>query len=170
MSWFAWSPHYNRPVAKLRWRPFTVCAPRSLSPARQFLVMAEKLFTNYTRTSTTQTNIKMAAIGSLVFCTGCGNLLDSANGDENVTLTCDVCGARCKGMVFFILSSSFYTRARNLWKAMAQVDVPCPLDHTFHSQETGYVTPAATVQHSRDFLHAQILNQRAPSPAIQSVL
>ncbi|QDS73357.1 hypothetical protein FKW77_007030 [Venturia effusa] len=38
----------------------------------------------------------MAAIGSLVFCEHCGNLLDSANGDSSVVLTCDVCGAKCK--------------------------------------------------------------------------
>ncbi|KAE9969335.1 hypothetical protein BLS_005416 [Venturia inaequalis] len=38
----------------------------------------------------------MAAIGSLVFCQSCGNLLDSANGDDSVVLTCDVCGAKCK--------------------------------------------------------------------------
>ncbi|KAE9975383.1 hypothetical protein EG328_003222 [Venturia inaequalis] len=41
----------------------------------------------------------MAAIGSLVFCQSCGNLLDSANGDDSVVLTCDVCGAKCKGML-----------------------------------------------------------------------
>ena len=35
----------------------------------------------------------MSAIGSLVFCTDCGNLLDGSSGDEKATLTCDVCGA-----------------------------------------------------------------------------
>ncbi|KAM0801809.1 DNA-directed RNA polymerase I polypeptide [Usnea florida] len=34
----------------------------------------------------------MAAIGSLVFCTDCGNLLDGSSGDENAILKCDVCG------------------------------------------------------------------------------
>ncbi|KAJ4985847.1 DNA-directed RNA polymerase I subunit RPA12 [Stagonosporopsis vannaccii] len=38
----------------------------------------------------------MAAIGSLVFCTDCGNLLDGSAGKENVILTCTVCGANCK--------------------------------------------------------------------------
>lgn len=56
----------------------------------------------------------MAAIGSLVFCSGCGNLLDSANGDENVVLTCDVCGAKCKGKGLPKHAPSFYTRAGDL--------------------------------------------------------
>lgn len=39
----------------------------------------------------------MSAIGSLVFCTDCGTLLDSSSDQENPILVCDVCGARCKG-------------------------------------------------------------------------
>ncbi|KAH7130472.1 DNA-directed RNA polymerase-like protein I subunit [Dendryphion nanum] len=38
----------------------------------------------------------MAAIGSLVFCTDCGNLLDGSAGKQNAVLTCAVCGASCK--------------------------------------------------------------------------
>ncbi|KAF2703335.1 DNA-directed RNA polymeras-like protein I subunit [Pleomassaria siparia CBS 279.74] len=38
----------------------------------------------------------MAAIGSLVFCTDCGNLLDGGAGKQNAILTCQVCGASCK--------------------------------------------------------------------------
>ncbi|KAF1939062.1 DNA-directed RNA polymeras-like protein I subunit [Clathrospora elynae] len=38
----------------------------------------------------------MSAIGSLVFCTDCGNLLDSSAGKQNAILTCAVCGASCK--------------------------------------------------------------------------
>ncbi|KAL9106426.1 MAG: hypothetical protein Q9187_008564 [Circinaria calcarea] len=34
----------------------------------------------------------MSAIGSLVFCTDCGNLLDGSSGDEKAILTCEVCG------------------------------------------------------------------------------
>jgi DNA-directed RNA polymerase subunit M/transcription elongation factor TFIIS len=45
----------------------------------------------------TQNNVKMSAIGSLVFCDDCGNLLDSAGGDANAVLSCEVCGAKCKG-------------------------------------------------------------------------
>jgi DNA-directed RNA polymerase I subunit RPA12 len=33
----------------------------------------------------------MAAIGSLLFCTTCGNLLESSTGDEKALLICDVC-------------------------------------------------------------------------------
>ena len=39
----------------------------------------------------------MAAIGSLVFCTGCGALLDGSVGDPTITLTCKVCGTKNKG-------------------------------------------------------------------------
>ncbi|KAF2458909.1 transcription factor S-II-domain-containing protein [Lineolata rhizophorae] len=38
----------------------------------------------------------MAAIGSLLFCLECGNLLDAASSNKNDTLKCDVCGATCK--------------------------------------------------------------------------
>ncbi|KAL1588144.1 hypothetical protein WHR41_03158 [Cladosporium halotolerans] len=37
----------------------------------------------------------MAAIGSLVFCTDCGNLLET-NTSRKTYLTCDVCGAQNK--------------------------------------------------------------------------
>nr|POE72358.1 dna-directed rna polymerase i subunit rpa12 [Quercus suber] len=37
----------------------------------------------------------MAAIGSLVFCTDCGNLLDRSTGGRSY-ITCDVCGAQNK--------------------------------------------------------------------------
>jgi DNA-directed RNA polymerase I subunit RPA12 len=39
----------------------------------------------------------MSAIGSLVFCTDCGNLLDGSAGKQNAILTCSICGASCKG-------------------------------------------------------------------------
>lgn len=45
----------------------------------------------------TTTSPTMSAIGSLVFCTDCGNLLDGSAGKQNVVLTCTVCGANCKG-------------------------------------------------------------------------
>lgn len=96
----------------------------------------------------------MAAIGSLVFCQSCGNLLDSANGDDSVVLTCDVCGAKCKGMLkksvtFFFpyiqeLGDYGNTRHRG-WSRFAPVEI----------KQLGYVTPTTTVQHSRDCLHAQ---------------
>ena len=38
----------------------------------------------------------MAAIGSLVFCTACGNLLEGSSGDRSVTLICEVCGTHNK--------------------------------------------------------------------------
>ncbi|KAJ9644468.1 DNA-directed RNA polymerase I core subunit rpa12 [Coniosporium apollinis] len=38
----------------------------------------------------------MSAIGSLVFCTDCGNLLDGSTGDEKAVLICGVCGASNK--------------------------------------------------------------------------
>jgi hypothetical protein len=42
-------------------------------------------------------HIKMSAIGSLVFCADCGNLLDSSTGNRNTILVCDCCGAENKG-------------------------------------------------------------------------
>ncbi|KAH7160883.1 transcription factor S-II [Dactylonectria macrodidyma] len=36
----------------------------------------------------------MAAIGSLVFCTDCGNLLPSTKGTERNVLSCEGCGAQ----------------------------------------------------------------------------
>ena len=44
----------------------------------------------------------MAAIGSLVFCTDCGNLLDGSSGDEKVILRCDVCGTENTGTALSI--------------------------------------------------------------------
>ncbi|CAH0048663.1 unnamed protein product, partial [Clonostachys solani] len=38
----------------------------------------------------------MAAIGSLVFCVDCGNLLPSTRGSERNTLRCECCGAENK--------------------------------------------------------------------------
>lgn len=48
----------------------------------------------------------MVGIGSLVFCDQCGNLLE-ANTDSNKTmLTCEQCGAECKGAYFSMLFPS----------------------------------------------------------------
>ncbi|KAJ5605755.1 hypothetical protein N7510_008536 [Penicillium lagena] len=41
----------------------------------------------------------MSAIGSLIFCTACGNLLRESTGDANSILHCDVCGTRNKDTV-----------------------------------------------------------------------
>ncbi|KAJ5042312.1 uncharacterized protein L3040_004864 [Drepanopeziza brunnea f. sp. 'multigermtubi'] len=38
----------------------------------------------------------MSAIGSLVFCTDCANMLDSSSGSMNSVLVCDYCGAHNK--------------------------------------------------------------------------
>ncbi|KAI5294234.1 DNA-directed RNA polymerase I core subunit rpa12 [Ascosphaera acerosa] len=38
----------------------------------------------------------MSAIGSLIFCTSCGNLLPESSGDENAIIPCDVCGTQNK--------------------------------------------------------------------------
>ena len=45
------------------------------------------------------TLVSMAAIGSLVFCTDCGNLLDGNTGDPKNFIICDVCGASCQGII-----------------------------------------------------------------------
>ncbi|BCS04993.1 DNA-directed RNA polymerase I core subunit RPA12 [Aspergillus luchuensis] len=41
----------------------------------------------------------MSAIGTLVFCTDCGSLLEGSIGDPTKILVCDVCGARNKDTV-----------------------------------------------------------------------
>jgi DNA-directed RNA polymerase subunit M/transcription elongation factor TFIIS len=41
----------------------------------------------------------MAAIGSLVFCTDCGNLLEPNTGRKTY-IACDVCGTQNKGKYF----------------------------------------------------------------------
>lgn len=38
----------------------------------------------------------MSAIGSLVFCTDCGSLLDRATGPDQKYIKCTICGAVCK--------------------------------------------------------------------------
>ncbi|KAI9052987.1 hypothetical protein LZ554_003258 [Drepanopeziza brunnea f. sp. 'monogermtubi'] len=38
----------------------------------------------------------MSAIGSLVFCTDCANMLDNSSGSMNSVLVCDYCGAHNK--------------------------------------------------------------------------
>lgn len=53
----------------------------------------------------------MAAIGSLVFCTDCGNLLDGSSGDKEAILTCEVCGTENKGVhkdceIFFVCTDA----------------------------------------------------------------
>ena len=50
----------------------------------------------------------MAAIGSVVFCTDCGNLLDGATGNKSAILTCEVCGTRNKDTA----STSITTRSK----------------------------------------------------------
>lgn len=47
---------------------------------------------------TKKKSAKMAAIGSMVFCTDCGNLLPSTKGTEQNVLSCECCSAENKGM------------------------------------------------------------------------
>ena len=50
-----------------------------------------------TRSRASLKTAAMAAIGSLVFCTDCGNLLDGSSGNEKAILKCDVCGTENRG-------------------------------------------------------------------------
>lgn len=43
----------------------------------------------------------MSAIGSLIFCNDCGNLLDESSGDPTKIVVCGVCGTRNKGALNF---------------------------------------------------------------------
>lgn len=47
--------------------------------------------------TTCYTVVTMAAIGSLVFCTDCGDLLEGTSGDKKAILICAVCGTENKG-------------------------------------------------------------------------
>ncbi|EEQ30736.1 DNA-directed RNA polymerase I subunit RPA12 [Microsporum canis CBS 113480] len=40
----------------------------------------------------------MSAIGSLIFCVDCGNLLNESTGDANTILTCDICGTKNRAL------------------------------------------------------------------------
>lgn len=69
-----------------------------LSATRKFAIPC-LFFLNpiYTFTLHSDKSLVMSAIGSLIFCNDCGNLLDGSAGKKNVTLTCAICGATCKG-------------------------------------------------------------------------
>jgi DNA-directed RNA polymerase I subunit RPA12 len=54
----------------------------------------------------------MSAIGSLVFCTDCGNLLDGSAGKQNAILKCRVCGVENKGAFIFTFGSALLTFAQ----------------------------------------------------------
>ena len=53
----------------------------------------------------------MSVIGSLIFCTDCGNLLRESTGDANAILHCTVCGTRNKGKYHM---AAFYTLSMKL--------------------------------------------------------
>jgi DNA-directed RNA polymerase I subunit RPA12 len=46
----------------------------------------------------------MSVIGSLLFCTDCGNLLDESTGNDKAVLICGICGTRNKGELTGILA------------------------------------------------------------------
>ncbi|KAI5296837.1 hypothetical protein KEM56_005302, partial [Ascosphaera pollenicola] len=48
----------------------------------------------------------MAAIGSLIFCTSCGNLLRESSGDANAILTCELCGTQNRDIPARTITSS----------------------------------------------------------------
>jgi hypothetical protein len=96
---------YSFPSLALRNR---VCrlSHRFVIDAR-LLQHAKKLKPRLKKTTEITTS-KMSAIGSLVFCTDCGNLLDSSSGNQNTILVCDCCGAENKG-TFALISAMFKT-------------------------------------------------------------
>lgn len=46
----------------------------------------------------TYSRLTMAAIGTLVFCTDCGNLLPATKGTQRNVLHCECCGAENRGL------------------------------------------------------------------------
>jgi hypothetical protein len=70
-------------LARFDW----ICFHFTLSPPLQiYIVLLDLLLAP-----------KMAAIGSLLFCTDCGNLLRESTGNADAILHCVVCGAQNKG-------------------------------------------------------------------------
>lgn len=59
----------------------------------------------------------MAAIGSLVFCTDCGNLLPATQGSEKNSLQCECCDAWNKGLRRPHSSQTRYVQALTHWFA-----------------------------------------------------
>lgn len=55
----------------------------------------------------------MAAIGSVVFCTDCGNLLPATKGTERNVLSCECCGAENKGSFALVAPMVIPRRATN---------------------------------------------------------
>ena len=47
----------------------------------------------------------MTAIGSLLFCNACGNLLEESSGDKKATLKCEICGTNNQGFLHQRLDS-----------------------------------------------------------------
>ncbi|KAH7411159.1 transcription factor S-II-domain-containing protein [Cadophora sp. MPI-SDFR-AT-0126] len=70
----------------------------------------------------------MSAIGSLVFCTDCGNLLDSSTGNKDTILVCECCGAENKDTASKTITTqtkpaSFPSLLRQKRSAIQQVDL-----------------------------------------------
>ena len=115
-----------------KYQPFTCHS----SVAGVKLVFSHFLDADYNRNST------MAAFGSIVFCTDCGNLLDGSTGDKTAILVCDVCGARNKDTASTSTtttskSNAFPSALRQKRSAVqtlteddvridAEIDHPCP--------------------------------------------
>ncbi|KAL3418500.1 DNA-directed RNA polymerase I subunit RPA12 [Phlyctema vagabunda] len=69
----------------------------------------------------------MSAVGSLVFCTDCGNLLDVSTGNKNSILVCDCCGAENKDTASMTITTttkpaSFPSALRQKRSAVQQVE------------------------------------------------
>ncbi|RDW69433.1 hypothetical protein BP6252_08453 [Coleophoma cylindrospora] len=83
----------------------------------------------------------MSAIGSLVFCTDCGNLLDTSTGNKNTVLLCDCCGAENKDTASKTIltktkPSSFPSLLRQKRSAIQQVDESDRQNQDAVAQET----------------------------------
>lgn len=50
----------------------------------------------------------MPAIGSMVFCTDCGNLLPATKGTEQNVLSCECCSAENKGLAQLNWSERYF--------------------------------------------------------------
>jgi hypothetical protein len=69
-----------------------------LSQTESSTCRSSTFFSRLQSNNFTAWGITMAAIGSLIFCTDCGNLLPASKGSEKNILHCECCGAENKGV------------------------------------------------------------------------
>lgn len=95
----------------------------------------------------------MAAIGSLIFCTDCGNLLPASKGSEKNILHCECCGAENRGVCQRRLSEETSDQVRILARSDTETNQNRyrVQDHSNKDQTLRFpFTPAAKAVYDAD--------------------